>query len=129
MKTSRQRGLMKKIMLTTLLILLYSCNITDNNGKDVKVYSRLNKNFEDTLRIVHNPGAITRMELEITGNIKGKGKLAYSHPPFIIEHFVDLQGSIKKTITTDWYDESCLIKYEPEDSLVSGEITIKYVVY
>lgn len=117
-------------MLTTLLFLLYSCNITNNNGIDVvKVYSRLDNNFEDTLRIVCDQGMITRMELEISGNVNGKGKLAYSHPPFTIEHIVNLQGSINKTIAADWYDETCLIKYEPEDSLVSGEITIKYVLY
>lgn len=116
-------------MSPALLILLYSCNMTNNKGKEEKVYSMLCRSFEDTLRIVHNATAVTRMEFEIVGNINGKGKLTYSHPPFIREQIVDLQGIINKTIITDWYDESCLIRYEPNDSLVSGEIRIKYMVY
>mgnify|MGYP003399569129 CR=1 FL=1 len=129
MNTIRLKILTTMLMLPALSMLLYSCNMANHKGKEVKVYSMLGKSFEDTLRIAHNSTAVTRMELEIVGNINGRGKLTYSHPPFIREQTVDLQGSINKTIITDWYDESCLIKYEPKDSLVSGEIKINYIVY
>lgn len=121
---------MKQLILFALLIVFHSCNMNNNNKAiETKIYSELNKSFKDTLRTVQDKGTITKMELEISGNITGKGKLTYSHVPFIRKQTIDLEGSINKKIETDWYDERCLIKYEPENPLVTGEITIKFTAY
>jgi len=93
------------------------------------VYSELNKPFEDTLRVDVTSTTITRMKLEITGNLTGKGKLYYSHVPFVRKQFIELEGSIEEKIEADWYDARCLIIYEPEDSFVKGEMIIDFKTY
>lgn len=110
------------------IIILCSCNM-NNKNVDGKVYPELNKVFEDTLKAEKTSSNITRMELEITGSLKGKGKLYYSHVPFVRKHFIDLEGIVNKKVETDWYDERCLIIYEPENSSVKGEIVVNFKVY
>lgn len=115
-----------KYLIYIPLIILCSCNMSDS--KKGKVYSELNKPFVDTLK-VETGSTITQMELEITGNISGKGRLSYSHVPFVRKQFIEIVGSINRKVKTDWYDERCLIEYEPENSDVKGEITINFKAY
>lgn len=110
------------------IIILCSCNM-NNKNVDVKEYLELNKVFEDTLKAEITDSNITRMELEISGDLQGKGKLYYSHVPFVRKHFIDLEGTINKKVETDWYDKKCLIIYEPADSLVKGKIVLNFKVY
>lgn len=110
------------------IIIFCSCDMNNKNVEG-KLYPELNKAFEDTLKVETTSFTITRMELEITGNLKGKGKLYYSHVPFIRKQFIDLEGDVNKKVETKWYDERCLILYEPENSLVKGEIVVNFKVY
>ena len=103
-----------------------SCNMSNKCRR--KSISRANKAFEDTLKAETSNTIITRMELKITGN-KRQGKLFYSHVPFDQKQFIVLEGNVNNKIETDWYDERCLIIYEPENSLVKGEIIVNFKVY
>ena len=94
-----------------------------------KIYTKLNNSFEDTLVSKDSHNSISRMELRIQGEIRGIGELTYSHYPFSEVTLIILSGSINEEIKTDWYDERCLIKYRPKDSLVKGEIKIEFEVY
>jgi hypothetical protein len=117
-----------KPLIFLSIIILCSCNMTNENVEG-KVYPELSKAFEDTLKAETTSTTITRMELEITGNLKGKGKLFYSHVPFVRKQFIEIEGNVNKKIETDWYDERCLIIYEPENTLVKGEIIVNFKVY
>lgn len=117
-----------KYLFFLSIIILCSCNMNNKNAEG-KVYPELSKAFEDTLKAETTSTIITRMELEITGNLKGKGKLYYSHVPFVRKQFIVLEGNVNNKIETDWYDERCLIFYEPENSLVKGEIIVNFKVY
>lgn len=117
-----------RLLVFLSIIILCSCNMNNKNVSGKK-YSKLNKVFEDTLKAETTSTNITRMELEITGNIQGNGKLYYSHVPFVRKHFLDLEGSVDEKVETDWYDEKCLIVYEPADSVVKGEIVVNFKVY
>ena len=117
-----------KLLIFLLLPLVYSCTIK-NEVQESKVYSELNKSFKDTLRVEKTNSSIVSMELTVTGNITGKGKLIYSHSPFEIERFIELKDSVNEKIETDWYDERCLILFEPQDSFVKGEIKIDFKAY
>jgi len=117
-----------KLLFFLTIIIFCSCN-ANNKNVERKVYIELNKGFEDTLKAKTTSFNVSRMELEITGNLKGKGKLYYSHVPYEIKYFIDLEGLLNKKIKTEWYDEKCLIIYEPENSFVKGELVIKFQVY
>ncbi len=117
-----------RLLIFFSIIILCSCNMNNKNVGGKK-YPELNKVFEDILEAGTTGTNITRMELEITGNIQGKGKLYYSHVPFVRKHFIDLEGTVDEKVETDWYDEKCLIIYEPADSLVKGEIVVNFKVY
>lgn len=115
-----------KYLIYITLIILCSCNLNEN--KKGKVYSELDKPFVDTLK-VETVSIISQMELEVTGNISGKGRLSYSHVPFVRKQFIELNGLINKKVKTDWYDGRCLIEYEPENPNVKGEIIINFKAY
>ena len=113
----------------------YSCSMTTKDKQiETKVYSELNKVIEDSF--VVNKDRIYQMRMKIHGNIKGKGSLYYGHiyysPDssfYVYSMPIELEGSVDKTIKTDWYDGVCKIYYCPEDSLVTGEISISFEVF
>lgn len=119
-----------KALIFLLIIIFCSCNMNNNKKMEKTViYSELNKSFEDTLRVDATSTKITGMKLVITGNLTGKGKLYYSHVPFIRKQFIELEGTIDEKIETDWYDERCLIIYEPDDTFTKGEIIVVFKTY
>ena len=117
-------------IIVCLFLFLNSCNRNcDNQFLSKKIYTKLNNCFEDTLVSKNNHNSISRMELRIEGEIRGIGELTYSHYPFSEVTLVILKDSINEEIKTDWYDERCLIKYRPKDSLVKGEVKVEFEVY
>lgn len=125
-----------KNILVVLMKLLYcfipfiacSCNLVNNHKNSISnEYSILDKSFEDTLKVSSNSSNITKMELRIVGEINGKGKLSYSHVPFNRFKEIVLEGVVNQYLREDWYDERCLIKYEPIDSEVKGELIIYFI--
>ena len=127
---------MKILSFFILLIMSYSCSMTTKDKQiETKVYSELNKVIEDSF--VVNKDRIYRMEMKIQGNIKGKGYLSCGHIYYVDKDSmfyaysmpIELEGCVDKTIKDDWYDGVCKIYYCPEDSLVTGEISISYEVF
>ena len=127
---------MRILGIFVLLIMSYSCGTTTNDKRiETKVYSELNKVIEDSF--VVNKDYIYQMRMKIHGNIKGKGSLYYGHiyyysPDSSFYAYsmpIELEGSVDETIKTDWYDGVCKIYYCPEDSLVTGEISISFEVF
>lgn len=125
---------MRILGIFVLLIMSYSCGTTTNDKRiETKVYSELNKVIEDSF--VVNKDRIYQMEMKIQGNIKGKGYLSYGHIYvdkdsmfYAYSMPIELEGRVDKTIKDDWYDGVCKIYYVPEDSLVTGEISISFEV-
>lgn len=127
---------MRNLGIFVMLMVLCSCCIgVKDKPIERKVYSELNKAFEDSF--VVNKDYIYQMRMKIHGNIKGKGSLSYGHiyhyspdSSFYAYHMpIELEGCVDKTIKTEWYDGVCKIYYIPEDSLVTGEISISYEVF
>ncbi len=92
-------------------------------------YPDLSKPFVDTLFSNSSKEYLSRMELKLSGKINGKGKLSYSHVPFHRKHTIELTGNVDELIRTEWYDNRCLIKFEPENSSVSGELSISFTTH
>jgi hypothetical protein len=111
-----------------LLSMLTSCN-TNDKMTTTKIYTNINVSFVDTLSVKSNSIDISKMRLEITGNIKGKAKIYYSHVPFKIEQLVILEGKFNEEIVTDWYDKTCLIKFTPESEDTEGQVEVKFIVF
>lgn len=126
---------MRNLGIFVMLMVLCSCCIgVKDKPIETKVYSELNKVIEDSF--VVNKDYIYQMRMKIHGNIKGKGSLYYGHIYYSPDSSfyaysmpIELEGSVDKTIKTDWYDGVCKIYYCPEDSLVTGEISISYEVF
>ena len=112
-----------------MFIMLPSCSHKKNHDSQFVVYSKLNNIFEDTLVSSTRHDFISEMELRIVGKLEGKGMLFYSHCPYTETSAIELEGNINKIIKSEWYDEKCLIKYIPENSLVSGKVIISFEVY
>lgn len=90
-------------------------------------FTELNRPFEKVLIAPASdfPGFI--MHLKLTGHINGNGRLKYAHYPFKEFHELPLEGKIEEDIKRDWYDKRCLIKFEPADTTVSGELVVEFI--
>lgn len=112
-----------------IVIFFFSCDIKNNDVIN-KTYFISNEYFEDTLFIETTNTMITKMKLEVSGNIVGKAKLYYCYSSSEKRYYIELSDeNVNKKIETDWYQNVCWIKYEPEDSFTKGKIEISITLY
>lgn len=85
----------------------------------------LDKKFKKVLHI-DTKDNIVYLDIYISGEISGKGKLRFYHPPY--ENFTEIliEGKIDKEYRTDWYDNDILIEYIPVGTVNSGSVLLKY---
>ena len=118
---------MKKILsFLSLIVFLSNCS-SSNKYEDyekLKIVD-LDKRFKKILHTDTNDD-IDLLDIYISGEIIGKGKLRLSHPPY--ENFSEIliEGKINKEFRTEWYESEILIEYVPVDTVKGGSILIRY---
>ena len=85
----------------------------------------LDKRFKKILH-TDTKGNIVYLDIYISGEIIGKGKLGLSHYPY--ENFIEIpiEGKIDEEYYTDWYDSDILIEYIPVDTVNGGSVLLRY---
>lgn len=109
-----------------LIIFLVGCS-SSNKYEDyekLKIVD-LDKRFKKVLH-TDTKDNIVYLDIHISGEIAGKGKLRFYHPPY--ENFSEIliEGKIDKEYRTDWYDNDILIEYIPVGTVNSGSVLLKY---
>lgn len=118
---------MKKILLLLgSLILFLGCS-SSQNYNDYKELNIVNLD-KKTRTNLHSPlkDNIVALDVHISGEIKGKGKLRFYHSPY--ENFTEVivEGTINQMYTIDWYTSDALIEYVPIGIVDGGNIILKY---
>lgn len=118
---------MKKILFFLgLIVFLTNCS-SSNKYEDYEKLKigDLSKKFKKTLH-TDTKGNIVYLDIHVSGEIIGKGKLRFYHPPY--ENFTEVivEGTINQMYTIDWYTNDILIEYIPVDTVDGGSILLRY---
>lgn len=121
-------NLIKQILFFLgLIVFLENCS-SSNKYEDyekLKIVD-LDKRFK---KILHTDakGNIVYLDIYVLGEIIGKGKLRFYHPP-LYENFSEMliEGKIDEGYRTDWYANDILIEYIPVDTVNGGSILLRY---
>ena len=117
---------MRSLVFLSLLIFFVSCS-SSNKYEDyekLKIVD-LDKRFKKILHTDTNDD-IALLDIYISGEIIGKGKLRLSHPPY--ENFSEIlvEGKIDVEYRTDWYESDIFIEYIPVGTVNGGSILVRY---
>ena len=85
----------------------------------------LDKNLKKTLN-TDTKDDIVYLDIYVSGEIIGKGKLRLYHPPY--ENFSEIliEGKIDEEYRTDWYGSDILIEYIPVGTVKGGSVLLRY---
>ncbi len=120
--------MIKKILLLLgSLMLFLGCSSPEdyNDYKELHIVN-LDKKTKTTLHTSLKEDNIFALDVYISWEVKGKGKLRFYHPPY--ENFTEVivEGTINQMYTIDWYTNDILIEYIPVDTVNGGSILLRY---
>lgn len=108
-----------------LLLLLMRYNRASEPMKRVRI-QHPDTTVAFRIQALHEQSSVFGLRLEISGNMQAQASLIFYEDDGTELFKMSLEeGKIKETISIDWYEPYCNIRFEPSHK-ISGDILIKY---